>query len=77
MKNIISIVIGGFGTVTKGSLKGLGDLEIRGRAEIIHTTTLLRTTKILRRVLRLEETAVTLTSVKDHLLKLKGETLKE
>ena len=28
---IIPIVIGAFGTVTKGSLKGLKDLEVGGR----------------------------------------------
>ena len=32
---IIPIVIGAFGTVTKGLLKGLEDLEIRGRVETI------------------------------------------
>ena len=40
---IIPIVIGAFGTVTKGLLKGLEDLKIRGRVETIQTTTLLRT----------------------------------
>ena len=48
---IIPIVIGAFGTVTKELLKGLEDLEIRGRVETIQTTTLLRTVRILRRVL--------------------------
>ena len=48
---IILIVIGAFGTVTKGLLKGLEDLEVGGRVETIHTTTLLRTARILRRVL--------------------------
>ena len=48
---IIPIVIGAFGTVTKELLKGLEDLEIRGRVETIETTTLLRTARILRRVL--------------------------
>ena len=45
------IVIGGFGTVTKRLLKGLEDLEVGGRVETIQTTTLLRTARILRRVL--------------------------
>ena len=49
---IIPIVIGAFGTVTKGLLKGLEDLEIGGRVETIQTTTLLRTARILRRVLQ-------------------------
>ena len=48
---IISIVIGAFGTVTKWLLKGLEDLEVRGRVETIQTTALLRTARILRRVL--------------------------
>ena len=48
---IIPIVIGTFGTRTKGLLKGLEDLEIRGRVETIQTTTLLRTARILIRVL--------------------------
>ena len=48
---IIPIVIGAFGTVTKGLLKGLDDLEVGGREETIQTTALLRTARILRRVL--------------------------
>ena len=48
---IIPIVIGAFGIVTKGLLNGLEDLEIRGQVEPIQTTTLLRTTRILRKVL--------------------------
>ena len=45
------IPIGAFGTVTKGLLKGLEDLEVGGRVETIQTTALLRTARILRRVL--------------------------
>ena len=48
---IIPIVIGAFGTVTKGLLKGLEDLEVGGRVETIQTTVLLRTARILRGVL--------------------------
>ena len=48
---IIPIVIGAFSTATKGLLKGLKDLEIGGRVETIHTTALLRSARILRRVL--------------------------
>ena len=47
---IIPIVIGDFGTVTKGSLKGLENLEVGGRVETIQTTALLKTARILRRV---------------------------
>ena len=42
---IIPIVIGAFGTVTKGLLKGLEDLEVGRRVETIQTA------RILRRVL--------------------------
>ena len=48
---IIPIVIGAFGSVTKGLLKGLEDLEVGGRVETIQTTTLLKTARILRGVL--------------------------
>ena len=48
---IIPIVIGAFGTVTKGLLKGLEDLEDGCRMETIQTTALLKTAWILRRVL--------------------------
>ena len=48
---IIPIVIGTFGTVTKGLLKGLEDLEVGGGVETIQTTALLRTARILRRIL--------------------------
>ena len=40
-----------FGTVNKGLLKGLEDLEVGGRVETIQTPALLRTARILRRVL--------------------------
>ena len=48
---IIPIVIGALGTVTKGPLKELEDLEAGGRVETIQTTALMRTARILRRVL--------------------------
>ena len=48
---IIPLVISVFGTVTKGLLKGLEDLEVGGRVETIQTPKLLRTAGILRRVL--------------------------
>ena len=48
---IIPIVIGAFGTVTKGLLKGQEDLEVGGRVETIQTTAFLRTARILRRAL--------------------------
>ena len=48
---IIPIVIGAIRTVTKGLQKGLEDLEVGGRVETIQTTALLRTARILRRIL--------------------------
>ena len=48
---IVPIVIGAFGTITKGFLKGQEDLEVGGRVETIQMTALLRTARILRRVL--------------------------
>ena len=48
---ILSIVIGAFGTITKGLLKGLEDLEVGGWVETIQMTALLRTARILRQVL--------------------------
>ena len=48
---IVPIVIGALGTVTKGLLKGLEDLEVGGRMATIQTTALLRTARIMGRVL--------------------------
>ena len=48
---IIPIVIGAFDTVTKGLLKGQKDLEVGGRVETIQTTALLKTARILKKVL--------------------------
>ncbi len=48
---IVPIVIGPFGTVTKGLLKGLEDMEVGERVETIQTTALLKTARTLRRVL--------------------------
>ena len=47
----ILIVIGALYTVIKGLSKGLEDLKIRGQVETIQTTALLRSARILRRVL--------------------------
>ena len=48
---IVPIMIGAFGSVTKGLLKGLEDLEVDGRVVTIQTIALLKTARILRRVL--------------------------
>ena len=50
---IILKVIRAFGTVTKGLFKGLEDLEVGGQVETIQTTALMRTARILRRVLEI------------------------
>ena len=72
---IVLIVIGALGTITKGLLKGLEDLEGGGRVETMQMTALLRTARILRRVL--EIWFVTQTPVNNHQLTLMWKTLKE
>ena len=47
----LPIVFGALGTVTKELIKGLEELEIRGRVETLQTTTLSRSERILIRVL--------------------------
>ena len=47
---VILIVIGALGTVIKGLVTGLEDLEITGRLETIQSTALLRSARIQRRV---------------------------
>ena len=49
---IILIVIGALGIVTKGLVQRLEDLEIIGQVETVQTTALLRSARILRRVLK-------------------------
>ena len=49
--SVVPIVIGAFDTVNEGLLNGLADLEVGGRVETIQTTALLKTARILRRVL--------------------------
>ena len=50
---MIPTVIGALSTVTKGLIKGLEDLEIRGEVKTIQTTALLRSAIVLRRVLEI------------------------
>ena len=45
---VIPLVIGALGTVTKGLIKGLEELEIRGLTKTIQATILLRSVRILR-----------------------------
>ena len=48
---LIPTDVGTLGTITKRLIKVLEDLEIRGRVETIQTIALLRSARILRRVL--------------------------
>ena len=48
---IVPIVIGALGTVTNRLVQGLEDLEITGRVDTIQITVLLRSARILGRVL--------------------------
>ena len=48
---IVPFVTGAFGTIIKGLLKGLEDLEVGGRGKTIQITALLRKARILRRAL--------------------------
>ena len=48
---IIPIVTDALGAVIKGLVQGVEDVEITGRVETIQATTLLRSARILRRVL--------------------------
>ena len=47
---VIAIIICAHGTVSKGWIQGLEDLEIRGRVEAIQTTAMLTSARTLRRV---------------------------
>ena len=47
---VIPIVIGALGTVNKGLIKGLKDLEMGRRVETVQTTALYRSARILRRI---------------------------
>ena len=48
---IVPIAVGALGTIIKGLLKHLEDLEVVGRVETIQMTELLRKARILRRIL--------------------------
>ena len=74
---IIPILIGAFGTITKGLFKGPEDLEFEGRVKTIQTTAQLRAARILRRVLETRGDLLSHTPVKGHQLKLTWKTLNE
>ena len=48
---VIPILTGALETILEGLVKGLKDLEIKERAETTQTTAILRSARILRRVL--------------------------
>ena len=48
---LIPIVFGALGTINEALIKGLKKIEIRGQVEAIETISLLRSIRILRRVL--------------------------
>ena len=57
---VIPVVVSAPGTIIKGLVQGLEDLEIRGRVETIQTTALLRSARIPRRVLETWEDLLSL-----------------
>ena len=71
----ILIVIGAFGTVTKGLLKGLEDLEVGGQVETIQTTALLNGQNPEKSPGDLRRLAVTQSPEKDRQLMLMWKTL--
>ena len=71
---VIPIVIGALGTVTKGLLLGLEKLEIIGQVKTIQTTALLRSARILRRILVIWGDLLTQTEI--HQLRMVWKTLK-
>ena len=60
---VIATVIGARGRIPKGLVKGLEDLEIRGKVETLQTiphTALLRSARILPKVQKIREELLTL-----------------
>ena len=49
---VVAIVVGAFVTTAQGWVKRLKDLEISGQVETIQTAALLRSVRILKRVLQ-------------------------
>ena len=49
--SVVPVVTSSIGTVTKGLVQGLDDFEIRGRVKTIQSTVLLRSARVLRKVL--------------------------
>ena len=67
---VMPIITGAFGMISKGFVRTLEELEIRGRAETIQTTTLLSSARILRRVLETWGNSVTQAPMRNHQLTL-------
>ena len=76
-KTVITIVIGALEIIPKGLVNGLDDLETRGQVEIIQTMSLLRSARILRRVLEIKETCCRSNSIERPLASHTIKTLKE
>ena len=75
---IVPIVIGAFGTITKGLLKGLEDLEAERRVETIQMTAITENGQNTEKSAGdLRRLSVTQTPVKNHQLTLMRKTLKE
>ena len=75
--SVIPIVIDALGTITRGLVKGMEDLEIGGRVKIIQTTALLRSARILKIPGDLRRIAVTQTPVENHQRTQVGKTRRE
>ena len=71
---VIPIVTGALSTVTKGLIKGLEDLEIRGQMETIQMTVFLKS-NTKKSSGDLKRLAVTQTPMRNHLLTLVWRTL--
>ena len=74
---IISIVIGAFGTLTKGLLEGLEDLEVGARVDHPNYKIIENGQNTEKNPGYLRRLAVTQTLVKDHQLKLIRKILME
>ena len=74
---IVPIVIGAFGTITKGLLKSLEDLEVGGRVETIQMTALENGQNNEKSPGDVRRLAVTQAPVKNHQLILMSKTVKE
>ena len=75
---IITIVIGELGTVPNGLVHRLEELEIRGRVETIQNTALLRSARILWKILGTcshSNSRVKLSAIADVKKNIKGVTI--